>query len=275
MAYCTSCGRETEWTSKSGCCLECARAVLKVREEQAKTAKSIASLPEKVSDKRWSYAFWLCLLLGFWGAHRFYVGKKGTGVIWILTFGCGGFGVLIDLIAICSSSFTDINGAFVLTERKRLLAKEIAKRKEDELNRSKIFEEQARQATIDEQRTARAEWLESHGEITLNVAGVTFDTQSGKSRQRLLKALHAAQSIGEGPDVKLLKYEYNGAAAIGVIVNDEDIGSIRKSDLPEVLPILDKDHDVTLWVEQFEAPDEYTGKMKKLYRAEVYIKWAK
>ena len=31
MAYCTNCGKETDWVSKSGFCKECARNVLKVQ----------------------------------------------------------------------------------------------------------------------------------------------------------------------------------------------------------------------------------------------------
>jgi TM2 domain. len=38
-----------------------------------------------MSDKTFMAALLLCLFLGPLGAHRFYVGKTGTGVLWLFT----------------------------------------------------------------------------------------------------------------------------------------------------------------------------------------------
>jgi TM2 domain-containing membrane protein YozV len=58
----------------------------------------------------------LCFFLGVFGVHRFYVGKVGTGILTIVTFG-GFFGLwpMIDLILILVGAFTDAEGRLVRT----------------------------------------------------------------------------------------------------------------------------------------------------------------
>ena len=65
----------------------------------------------QTGQKSWVVALLLCLFLGMVGAHRFYAGKIGTGIVQLLTLG-GFFGVwvLIDLIMILIGKFTDKDG---------------------------------------------------------------------------------------------------------------------------------------------------------------------
>ncbi|HEU4628975.1 MAG TPA: TM2 domain-containing protein [Gemmatimonadaceae bacterium] len=62
------------------------------------------------SEKRILPAFLLCFFLGVFGAHRFYVGKIGTGILQLLTLGGLGIWALIDLIFIIVGNFTDGDG---------------------------------------------------------------------------------------------------------------------------------------------------------------------
>jgi len=64
----------------------------------------------KDSPKSMIIALILCLFLGTFGVHRFYVGKIATGLLWLLTFGLFGLGWLIDFIMILFGTFKDKSG---------------------------------------------------------------------------------------------------------------------------------------------------------------------
>ena len=59
-------------------------------------------------------ALGLSIVLGFIGAHRFYVGKTGTAVAQLLTLGGLGLWWLYDVILIGTGEFTDKKGRLVL-----------------------------------------------------------------------------------------------------------------------------------------------------------------
>jgi TM2 domain-containing membrane protein YozV len=62
------------------------------------------------SEKKRLPALLLCFFFGALGVHRFYVGKIGTGIIWLVTLGILGIGALVDFIMIIIGSFKDKQG---------------------------------------------------------------------------------------------------------------------------------------------------------------------
>ena len=66
------------------------------------------------SDKSRGIAFILAMVLGVFGAHRFYVGKTGTGILMACSLGGLGIWYLYDVILIASGQFTDAEGQRVL-----------------------------------------------------------------------------------------------------------------------------------------------------------------
>lgn len=52
----------------------------------------------KVKNK-W-VSFLLCLFLGYFGAHKFYEGKIGMGILYLVTFGLFGIGWFVDCIVL-------------------------------------------------------------------------------------------------------------------------------------------------------------------------------
>lgn len=60
-----------------------------------------------VSEKSWGTLLMLFIFLGWIGAHRFYVGKVGTAILYIITLNGIGIWWLIDLILILSKNFKD------------------------------------------------------------------------------------------------------------------------------------------------------------------------
>ena len=66
-----------------------------------------------VSEKSRGVALVLAAVLGPFGAHRFYVGKSGTGLLMLCTLGGAGLWYLYDLILVAGGSFRDTAGRLV------------------------------------------------------------------------------------------------------------------------------------------------------------------
>lgn len=66
------------------------------------------------SDKSRGIALILAIALGVVGAHRYYVGKIGTGILMLCTLGGLGIWYLVDVVMIASGGFRDAEGRRVL-----------------------------------------------------------------------------------------------------------------------------------------------------------------
>lgn len=95
MVFCRGCGKEIHNTAHT--CPSCGAP-----------QNTPANL--EGSEKRILPALLLCLIFGWLGVHRFYVGKIGTGILQILTLGGLGIWVTVDLILIVIGKFSDKEG---------------------------------------------------------------------------------------------------------------------------------------------------------------------
>lgn len=62
---------------------------------------------KNISKRSGMVTLLLAVFLGWIGIHRFYVGKMGTGVLYLFTGGCLAIGWIIDIIKIVTGNFTD------------------------------------------------------------------------------------------------------------------------------------------------------------------------
>lgn len=98
---CRSCDMEISAIARE--CPHCGAQQFDVRA----SALARSDLP---SDKRALTTGLLCLLLGVFGAHRFYVGKYFTGFLMLFTLGGFGIWMLVDLILLITGQFRDKDG---------------------------------------------------------------------------------------------------------------------------------------------------------------------
>ncbi len=92
---CTKCGRQVEKLEQSAS----ERPIIINNVNNAPLAGNRSFVPTKKPLNKWT-AFFLCLFLGYFGAHKFYEGKTGLGVLYICTCGLLYIGVLVDLIVL-------------------------------------------------------------------------------------------------------------------------------------------------------------------------------
>lgn len=96
--FCRSCGKII--SNLANACPHCGAPTGTFRRADASPKSRLAALL-------------LCVFLGLLGAHRFYVGKTGTGVLQLFSLGLLGVWTLFDLVLIASGAFRDKEGELV------------------------------------------------------------------------------------------------------------------------------------------------------------------
>ena len=69
-------------------------------------ASSTTAHDDIAPTKNKTVALLLAVFLGPLGAHRFYVGKMGTGILWLFSGGVFGIGWIVDIVNIIRGSFS-------------------------------------------------------------------------------------------------------------------------------------------------------------------------
>jgi TM2 domain/zinc-ribbon domain len=106
--FCPNCGREL--SDQALTCPNCGHPMASAASPSGQAPQTIRN----ISPKSRLAVVLLSIFLGWLGIHRFYVGKVGTGILWLFTAGLFGIGNLIDFVMALVGSFTDKSGAFVL-----------------------------------------------------------------------------------------------------------------------------------------------------------------
>ena len=113
--FCQKCGKEID--DAAVVCPNCGVPTENYHKEQQQpnvvinnSNSNVNSVDGLVSPKSRMVTFLLALFLGELGIHRFYVGKIGTGILWLCTLGVFGIGWLVDTIMAGVGAFRDSYG---------------------------------------------------------------------------------------------------------------------------------------------------------------------
>lgn len=122
---CPNCGGP--WDREDRCCIYCGTRFERDKDAESKQeihihyhqeqraephvrVEHIYTPMEMRSTRSRTFALVLCIFLGLFGAHKFYLGKIGMGVIYLLTYGLFGIGWVIDLFILTLGNPKDKEG---------------------------------------------------------------------------------------------------------------------------------------------------------------------
>ncbi|MBQ9081696.1 MAG: TM2 domain-containing protein [Clostridia bacterium] len=109
LKFCKHCGEKIPYDAVI--CIKCGRQVETIGgDKEGIVINNVTSASSFASANNNNFvgmrlvnkwiSFFLCLFLGYFGAHKFYEGKIGLGLVYVFTFGIFGIGWIIDLISI-------------------------------------------------------------------------------------------------------------------------------------------------------------------------------
>ena len=102
VKFCKHCGKQI--SKEAVLCVHCGRQVEDLNGATPAQPPNIdtagVSIGVLKKEKNKWVAVLLCLFLGVFGGHKFYEGKIGMGILYILTLGLFGIGAIIDLIVL-------------------------------------------------------------------------------------------------------------------------------------------------------------------------------
>lgn len=113
LKKCSFCGEDLRLFD-NGRCMSCLNQVLPVDSEII--PKRPLLRPRNLQNPRWYAVLLVAIFTGWFGGHRFFTGKKRTGVLYLCTLGLFGFGWIIDVLRITVGCFTDIDGTILKNE---------------------------------------------------------------------------------------------------------------------------------------------------------------
>ena len=101
--FCSKCGKEID--DSAVICVNCGVPTANYSANQnQQTPINITNVNTNTviagSPKDKIVAILLCIFLGVFGAHKFYEGKVGIGILYLLTGGLCGIGAIVDFIAL-------------------------------------------------------------------------------------------------------------------------------------------------------------------------------
>lgn len=103
--FCEFCGNEIHIDAVM--CPKCGRQLEDLKTDKDENPQVVINNTNQINGPinaskkcdKW-ISFLLCFFLGYFGAHKFYEGKVGLGILYIFTFGLFCIGWLIDIIVI-------------------------------------------------------------------------------------------------------------------------------------------------------------------------------